>query len=94
MSAEAAAAAAKQQQAGRQAGRREMGGETDSRPAAARARSRGGIYAPGNKGHIVPDGVRVCLSAACESEGTSGEGGREGETGATAFFLGLGWINA
>ena len=56
---------------------------------------RGGIYAPGNKGHIVPDGVRVCLSAACESEGTSGEGGREeGETGATAFFLGLGWINA
>ena len=88
MSAEAAAAA-KQQQAGRQAGRREKGGETDSRPAAARARSRGGIYAPGNKGHIVPDGVRVCLSAACESEGTSGEGGRGRRARQPSFW---GWV--
>ena len=78
--------------AGRQAGRREKGGETDSRPAAARARSRGGIYAPGNKGHIVPDGVRVCLSAACESEGTRNIGrGREGGgDGRDSLLFGVG----
>ena len=87
----AAMAAARQQQVGWPQGGREggRGGEGDSsRPSFTR---RGGIYAPGNKGRIVPDGVRVC-TASCECEGTLGAGKKETVT--TAFFLGLGWINA
>ena len=80
-------------------GRRE--GRGDSRRPVRPPARRGGIYAPGNKGRIVPGGVRTGLSVRGRggrwglSEGNfGGEVDGVAGAGATGLISGLGHTNA